>query len=371
MAEPRIPTELLPLDGRFGCGPSLVRPGQLDHLARNSATVLGTSHRQPQVKRLVAGVRASLAELFRAPDGTEILLANGGSTSFWDAAAFGLIERRSAHGSFGEFGAKFATAAAAPWLESPHVTTASPGRVALPASDTDADVVAWPHNETSTGAMAPVRRLAGTEHALTVIDATSAAGGAAVDLAETDVYYFAPQKNFGSDGGLWFAAVSPRAIERIERIGGSGRYIPDSLKLTHALENSRKEQTLNTPAIATLLLLESQLEWILAQGGLDWAIARTTQSSSTLYAWAEASSYATPFVADPAERSNVVATIDLDASVDAAAVSAVLRANGILDTEPYRKLGRNQLRIATFTSIDPADVERLTHAIDYVVERLG
>lgn len=370
MAQVRIPNELLPLDGRFGCGPSVVRPSQVDHLVRHSATVLGTSHRQPGVKDLVGRIREGLAELFQAPDGYEVLLANGGSTSFWDAAAFGLIERRSAHGAFGEFGGKFAAVAAAPWLEAPAVQRADPGSVALPDAATDADVFAWPHNETSTGAMAPVRRLGGPD-ALTVIDATSAAGGVSVDLAETDVYYFAPQKNFGSDGGLWFATVSPAAIERIERIGASGRYIPETLKLTHALENSRKNQTLNTPAISTLLLLEAQLDWLLEHGGLAWASARTAESSSLVYDWADARPFATPFVADPAERSQVVATIDFDASVDAAAVAAALRENWIVDTEPYRKLGRNQLRIATFVSIEPSDVERLTRAIDYVVERLA
>lgn len=369
MTQVRIPTELLPLDGRFGCGPSVVRPRQIDHLISRAATVLGTSHRQDGVKSLVGRVREGLAALYALPDGYEVLLSNGGSTAFWDAAAFGLIERRSAHGAFGEFGAKFTAAAAAPWLEAPAVTTADPGSVALPEAIDDADVYAWPHNETSTGAMAPVRRIT-APGALTVIDATSAAGGTTVDIAETDVYYFAPQKNFGSDGGLWFALVSPAAIERIERIGASGRYIPESLKLTHAVDNSRKNQTLNTPAVGTLLLLEAQLQWMHDNGGLEWAASRTADSSSRLYDWAEATSYTTPFVSDRASRSQVVVTIDFDESVDAARVASVLRDNGIIDTEPYRKLGRNQLRVATFTSIDPDDVTRLTRAIEYVVERI-
>ncbi|GGA62722.1 phosphoserine aminotransferase [Pseudoclavibacter endophyticus] len=371
MTQVRIPTELLPLDGRFGCGPSVVRPGQVDHLVGSSATVLGTSHRQPAVKALVGRVRERFAALFDLPDGYEMLLSNGGSTAFWDAAVFGLIEHRSAHGAFGEFGAKFAAASSrAPWLAEPVVVRAEPGSVAVPTVTEGVDVYAWPHNETSTGAMAPVRRIE-APGALTVIDATSAAGGVEVVLAETDVYYFAPQKNFGADGGVWFAAVSPAAIDRIERIGASGRYIPDSLGLTHALENSRKNQTLNTPAIATLLLIDEQLRWMLDNGGLAWAASRTSASSRALYEWADARPYATPFVADPAERSQVVVTIDFDETVDAAAVAAALRDNGVLDTEPYRKLGRNQLRIATFTSVDPDDVKRLTRAIDYVVERLA
>lgn len=369
MTAAQIPAELLPADGRFGCGPSKVRPEQLDHLVANAA-LLGTSHRQAPVKDLVGRVRAGVAALFQVPEGSEVLLANGGSTAFWDAAAFGLIERRSAHLSFGEFGSKFAKAAAAPWLDAPWVAEAPGGARSAFEAGIEADVFAYPHNETSTGVMAPVRRAPGPDGALTVVDATSAAGGAAVDLAETDVYYFAPQKNFASDGGLWFAVASPAAIERIERIAASGRYIPEFLSLKNVVDNSRLNQTLNTPAVATLLLMESQLDWLNGNGGLAFADARTRESSGTIYAWAEASDYATPFVVDPADRSQVVVTVDFDDAVDAAAVAKTLRANGIVDVEPYRKLGRNQLRIATFAAIDPADVRLLTAAIDWVVAAL-
>ncbi|MEO5920526.1 MAG: phosphoserine transaminase [Pseudolysinimonas sp.] len=362
-----IPGELLPADGRFGCGPSKVRPEQFEHLAANSG-LLGTSHRQAPVKDLVGRVRSGIAELFRAPDGYEVLLGNGGSTAFWDAAAFSIIEKRSEHLTFGEFGAKFAGSASAPFLEAPHVIDAPAGSRSEIEVLEGIDVYAWPHNETSTGVMAPVARVHGDAGALTVIDATSAAGGADFDAAETDVYYFAPQKNFASEGGLWFALVSPAAIERIERIAGGDRYIPEFLSLKNALDNSRLEQTLNTPAVSTLLLVESQLEWITGNGGLAWADARTRESSGALYDWAEASGFATPFVADPTHRSQVVVTIDFDDTVDAAAVAKTLRANGIVDTEPYRKLGRNQLRVATFVAIDPDDVRTLTSAIDWVVE---
>ena len=361
-----IPRELLPVDGRFGCGPSKVRPAQAEALAAVSASLLGTSHRQAPVKDLVRSVRAGLASLFRLPDGYEIVLGNGGSTAFWDAAAFGLIEQRSQNLVFGEFGGKFAAAAGAPWLSAPDVRKAEPGSRVEPEAVEGVDVYAWPHNETSTGVAAPVRRVA-ADGALTVIDATSAAGGIDVDLAEADVYYFAPQKNLGSDGGLWLAAVSPAAIERIERIAASGRYIPEFLSLKNALDNSRLEQTLNTPALTTLHLLDSQLQWIEGNGGLAWAAARTAESSQELYRWAEASPVATPFVADPSDRSPVVVTIDLDPSVDAGAVAKTLRANGIVDTEPYRKLGRNQLRIATFVSIEPDDVRQLIRAFDHVL----
>jgi phosphoserine aminotransferase len=365
-----LPAELLPADGRFGCGPSKVRREQLDALVGAGAAILGTSHRQAPVKNLVGDVRARLAELFRLPAGYEIILGNGGSTAFWDAAAFGLIEARAQNLVFGEFGGKFATAASAPWLQAPDVRTAPAGARTAAQAVAGVDVYAWPHNETSTGVTAPVQRVHGDDGALTVIDATSAAGGIDFSIAEADVYYFAPQKNLGSDGGIWFAAVSPAAIERIERIAASGRYIPESLSLRNAVDNSRLNQTLNTPALATLLLMNDQLGWILSRGGLAWADARTRESSSALYEWAEASAFATPFVADPADRSPVVVTIDFDESVDAAAVAAVLRANGIVDTEPYRKLGRNQLRIATFVSIEPDDVRTLIRAIDYTVERL-
>ncbi|WP_345751938.1 phosphoserine transaminase [Microbacterium rhizophilus] len=363
-----IPADLLPADGRFGCGPSKVRVEQVEALAAVGTSLLGTSHRQAPVKNLVASVREHLAELFRLPDGYEIVLGNGGSTAFWDAAAFGLIERRSQNLTFGEFGGKFAKAARAPWLEAPDVRDAAPGSRVSAEPVAGVDVYAWPHNETSTGVAAPVARVRGDEGALTVIDATSAAGGIDFDVAETDVYYFAPQKNLGSDGGLWFAALSPAAIERIERIAASGRYIPEFLSLSQAVANSRLQQTLNTPALATLHLLDSQLGWILGNGGLEWAAARTAESSGALYAWAEASDVATPFVADPEHRSPVVVTIDFDESVDAAAVAKTLRANGVVDTEPYRKLGRNQLRVATFVSIEPDDVRQLIRSIDYVLE---
>ncbi|MDN3496216.1 phosphoserine transaminase [Planococcus sp. APC 4015] len=366
-----LPREILPVDGRFGCGPSKVRPAQLDALAASGATLLGTSHRQAPVKNLVASVRSRLAELFRIPEGYEVIVGNGGSTAFWDAAAFGLIERRSQNLVFGEFGGKFAAAAKAPWLEAPDVRSVSPGTRTTAEAVEGVDVYAWPHNETSTGVSAPVQRVHGDDGALTVIDATSAAGGIDFAAAEADVYYFAPQKNLGSDGGLWFALVSPAAIERIERIAASGRYIPEFLSLKNALDNSRLEQTLNTPALTTLVLLDDQLAWILGNGGLSWADARTHESSQALYDWAEASSFATPFVTDAADRSPVVATIDFDETVDAAAVAKSLRANGIVDTEPYRKLGRNQLRVATFVSIDPDDVRQLIRSIDYTIERLG
>ncbi|MGM7679589.1 phosphoserine transaminase [Microbacterium sp. A94] len=365
-----IPRDLLPVDGRFGCGPSKVRPAQLEALVTAGASILGTSHRQAPVKNLVGSVREQFASLFRLPDGYEILIGNGGSTAFWDAAAFGLIERRSQNLTFGEFGGKFAKAAAAPWLQAPDVRSAEPGSLIAPEAADGIDVYAWPHNETSTGVAAPVERVA-ADGALTVIDATSAAGGIDFDLAQADVYYFAPQKNLGSDGGIWFAAVSPAAIERIERIAASDRYIPEFLSLKNAVDNSRLNQTLNTPALTTLHLLDSQLKWINDNGGLAWAGARTAESSQALYEWAEASAVATPFVTRPEHRSPVVVTIDFDESIDAAAIAKTLRANGIVDTEPYRKLGRNQLRVATFVSIEPDDVRQLTRSIDYVLANLG
>lgn len=370
MSHVLLPREILPADGRFGCGPSKVRTAQLEKL-RAHLSLLGTSHRQAPVKDLVGRTRARLAELFRLPNGYEIILGNGGSTAFWDAAAFGLIEKRSQNLVFGEFGGKFAAAAKAPWLEAPDVREVAAGTRTTAEAVEGVDVYAWPHNETSTGVSAPVERVHGDEGALTVIDATSAAGGIDFSASQADVYYFAPQKNLGSDGGLWFAAVSPAAIERIERIAASDRYIPEFLSLKNAVDNSRLNQTLNTPALATLVLLESQLEWIADNGGLQWADGRTHESSRALYEWAEASSFATPFVADPADRSPVVVTIDFDESVDAAAVAKSLRSNGIVDTEPYRKLGRNQLRVATFVSIEPDDVRQLIRCIDYTVERLG
>ncbi|WP_169581073.1 MULTISPECIES: phosphoserine transaminase [Microbacterium] len=365
-----LPREILPADGRFGCGPSKVRPEHLEALAGPGSALLGTSHRQAPVKDLVGQVRAGLGELFRLPTGYEVILGNGGSTAFWDAAAFGLIEKRSQNLVFGEFGGKFAAAAKAPWLEAPDVREVPAGTRTTAEAVEGVDVYAWPHNETSTGVSAPVTRVEADPDALTVIDATSAAGGIDFSIHEADVYYFAPQKNLGSDGGLWFALVSPAAIERIERIAASGRYIPEFLSLKNALDNSRLNQTLNTPALATLFLLDQQLDWIRDNGGLQWADARTRESSQALYDWAEASAFATPFVADAADRSPVVVTIDFDDSVDAAAVAKSLRSNGIVDTEPYRKLGRNQLRVATFVSIDPDDVRQLIKAIDYTVERL-
>jgi phosphoserine aminotransferase len=370
MADIVIPADLLPTDGRFGCGPSKIRGAQLESLVTAGATILGTSHRQAPVKDLVGSIREGLATLFDLPDGYEVVLGNGGSTAFWDAASFGLVERRAEALSFGEFGSKFAKALGAPWLEAPHVITAPGGSRSELEPVEGVDVYAYPHNETSTGVMAPVVRATGDARALTLVDATSAAGGALIDPSAADVYYFAPQKNFASDGGLWLALFSPAAIERVERIAASDRYIPEFLSLKNAVDNSRLNQTLNTPAIATLLLLDDQIRWMNASGGLAWADARTKESSSALYDWATASEYATPFVVDPSHRSQVVATIDFDDRIDAAAVARTLRANGIVDTEPYRKLGRNQLRVATFTAIEPEDVRQLIRSIDFVVGAL-
>ena len=364
-----IPSSLLPADGRFGCGPSKVRQEQLDYLAGAGAALMGTSHRQAPVKNLVGRVRSGLGELFRLPEGYEVVIGNGGSTAFWDAAAFSLISQRSENLTFGEFGSKFAQAAAAPFLTAPHVINAPAGSRAEVEIVDGVDVYAWPQNETSTGVMAPVTRV-DAPGALTVIDATSAAGGIDFDSSQADVYYFAPQKNFASDGGLWFALFSPAAIGRVETIASSGRYIPEFLSIKNAVDNSRLNQTLNTPALSTLLLLENQVDWINGNGGLAWASSRTQESSSALYEWAERTSYTTPFVTDPTHRSQVVVTIDFDESVDAAAVASALRDNGIVDTEPYRKLGRNQLRVATFVAIDPADVRALIASIEYVVEHL-
>lgn len=370
MPDVTIPSNLLPADGRFGCGPSKIRPEQLAYLAGAGAAIMGTSHRQAPVKNLVGRVQSGLAELFTLPSGYEVVIGNGGSTAFWDAAAFGLIDRRSENLTFGEFGSKFALAANAPFLMAPKVIDAPAGSRSEIEILTGIDTYAWPQNETSTGVMAPVKRVVGDDGALTVIDATSSAGGVDFDAAEADVYYFAPQKNFASDGGLWFALFSPAAIERVERIAASQRWIPEFLSLKNAVDNSRLKQTLNTPALSTLLLLENQLDWINGNGGLKWADARTRESSAVLYDWAEASAYATPFVTNPDHRSQVVVTIDFDESIDAAAVAKTLRANGIVDTEPYRKLGRNQLRVATFTAIDPDDVRQLVASIEYVVGNL-
>jgi phosphoserine aminotransferase len=370
--ELEIPQALRPADGRFGCGPSKVRPAQLQRLAGEAAGLMGTSHRQKPVKELVGRVRGGLAELLGAPDGYEVALGNGGTTAFWDAAALGLVRERALHLVFGEFGSKFADATAgAPFLADPIVVSAEPGDAPAPVADPSADILAWVHNETSTGVMAPVVRPSDAGDALVVIDATSGVGGLPLDASQSDVYYFAAQKNLGSDGGLWFALLSPAGAARIEEIAATDRWIPEFLSLGTALTNSRQDQTYNTPAIATLVLLADQLDWMLGQGGLDWCVQRTTASSQHLYGWAEAASYASPFVADPAKRSLVVATIDLHDAVDGKRVSATLRANGIVDVEPYRKLGRNQLRVATFASIELADVQALTACIDWVVERVA
>jgi phosphoserine aminotransferase len=373
-----IPQELRPQDGRFGSGPSKVRPDALARLAAGGAAVMGTSHRQKPVKAIVAEIRAGLLELLRAPDGYEVVLGNGGTTAFWDAAAFGLIERRALHLTYGEFSQKFAAVTTgAPFLEDPIVVGAEPGDApdpsAIRADDGGAppDVLAWAHNETSTGVMVPVVRPESAAGALVLIDATSGAGGLPVDLAQADAYYLAPQKGFGSDGGLWLAVLSPAAQERIAALHAADRWIPEFLSLHTALENSLKDQTYNTPALATLFMLADQIRWMLAGGGLDWCLARTRASSEHLYGWAQQSRYASPFVTDPAKRSLVVGTIDFDESIDAASLASTLRANGIVDVEPYRKLGRNQLRIGMFPAVETADVQALTSCIDWVIERLG
>jgi phosphoserine aminotransferase len=368
-----IPDELKPADGRFGSGPSRVRPEQLGRLAEEGSAIMGTSHRQAPVRGLVAQIRADLRELFALPDGYEVVLGNGGTTAFWDAASACLVRERALNLVYGEFSSKFAACTrGAPFLADPIVVESDPGDAPSPRADPRADVIAWAHNETSTGVMVPVVRPAGGEGALVTIDATSGAGGLPVDVAECDVYYFAPQKGFASDGGLWLALMSPAALERVAQIAanpGPGRWIPDFLSLTIAHKNSVKDQTYNTPAVATLLLLADQLEWMLGHGGLDAMVARTTESSSHLYEWASDHEHAEPFVRDPAKRSLVVGTIDFDAAVDAADVAATLRANGIVDVEPYRKLGRNQLRVAMFPATDPSDVRALTACIDWVLER--
>jgi phosphoserine aminotransferase len=372
VAEIQIPAELKPADGRFGSGPSKVRPEAVEALSAVSRTLLGTSHRQKPVRDLVARLRRGVAELFNAPAGYEVVLSNGGSTAFWDAATFGLIRDRAQFASFGEFGSKFAAAAAkAPHLGLPTVRKADPGSAPSLVAEAGIDAYCTPHNETSTGVAVPVKRVAGSDPgALMLHDATSAAGGLEVDLTETDAYYFAPQKCFGSDGGLWIAVLSPAAIERIAAISASGRWIPAFLDLQTAVEQSRLDQTYNTPALATIFLAAEQTDWFLAGGGLSFAAKRSAESASILYGWAERSTVTTPYVSDPALRSNVVGTIDFVDGVDATAIAKTLRANGIVDTEPYRKLGRNQLRVAMFPTVDPADVEALTTCIDYVVDRL-
>lgn len=377
-----IPDELLPADGRFGAGPARIRKAQIEAL-NSAADVLGTSHRQAPVKKLVGRIRTGLAELFNLPSGYEVVLGNGGSTAFWDVATFGLVRERAAHATFGEFGQKFAKATdEAPHLQDSLILKAEPGTSAIPSpgsfaktagtSDATADVYAWPHNETSTGVATTITRPEDIdEDALVVIDATSGAGGLPVDITATDVYYFAPQKNMGSDGGLWVAIMSPKAIARAQEIKDSGRWIPASLDLVTAIENSRKDQTYNTPAVTTLVLLAEQIEWINGNGGLEWATARTRETSGFVYDWADAAEVAHPFVENTDDRSSVVTTIDFDASVDAALVASVLRNNGIVDVEPYRKLGRNQLRIATFVSVDPEDVKALLASIDFVIDALA
>jgi phosphoserine aminotransferase len=367
-----IPAGLLPSDGRFGSGPARIRDAQIEALSAASRTLLGTSHRQVPVRNLVQRVREGLAALFGLPDDYLVALGNGGTTAFWNALAFGMISQRSQHLSFGEFSARFASVTqTAPWLADPSVLASPPGTYPSPRAETGIDAYALTHNETSTGVTMPVRRIPGADDdALVLVDATSAAGGVAVDPAEFDAYYFAPQKCFGSDGGLWIVLLSPAALERAGRIAASGRYIPEFLSLPVAIENSRLQQTTNTPAVATLLLLAEQVDWMLGNGGMAWTTQRTETSSDILYNWADKSPLASPFVADPAQRSPVVATIDFADPVDAAALSRTLRVNGIVDTDSYRKLGRNQLRIGTFPAVEPADVEALTACIDYVLERL-
>ncbi|CAD5961359.1 MULTISPECIES: phosphoserine transaminase [Streptomyces] len=372
MADIQIPADIKPADGRFGAGPSKVRTEALDALAATGTSLLGTSHRQAPVKNLVGEVRDGVRALFSLPEGYEVILGNGGSTAFWDIATHGLIEAKSQHLNFGEFSSKFAKAAKlAPWLSDPTVIASDPGTHPDPQAEAGVDVYAFTHNETSTGVAAPVKRVAGAdEGSLVLVDATSGAGGLPVDITESDVYYFAPQKSFASDGGLWIGVFSPAALERAARIHASGRHIPEFFSLPTAIDNSLKNQTYNTPALSTLFLLNEQLKWMNTQGGLDFTTGRTAASSGHLYGWADESKYATPFVTDPAKRSQVIGTIDFSDEIDAAAVAKVLRANGIVDTEPYRKLGRNQLRVAMFPAIDPADVQALTACIDYVIEKL-
>jgi phosphoserine aminotransferase len=367
-----IPDSLKPADGRFGAGPSKIQTSHLDALAATGSALMGTSHRQAPVRDLVGRVRDGVAALFSLPDGYEVVLGNGGATAFWDIATFGLIREKSQHLAFGEVSSKFAKAAqAAPFLADPTVISSEPGTRPTPVAEPGVDAYAWAHNETSTAVMAPVQRVSGADDgALVLIDATSGAGGLPVDVTQTDAYYFAPQKCFASDGGLWVAVLSPTALDRASAIGASDRWVPAFFDLPTAIDNSRKNQTYTTPSIATLFLFAEQLDWMLGQGGLEAMVRRTTTSADALYGWAEKTSYTTPYVADPADRSLVIGTIDFDESIDAAEVAAVLRANGIVDTEPYRKLGRNQLRIAMYPAIDPADIQALTGCIDFVVEHL-
>ena len=372
MADIKIPIELLPVDGRFGCGPSRVRADQIAAFASEGAKLMGTSHRQAPVKNLVKRVQDGLMSLYHNPEGYEIVHGDGGTTAFWDVASFGLAEGKAQALVHGEFGSKFASALKAPWLDAPTVINGTPGSRLELQAEAGVSLYAYAQNETSTGVVTPVERIAGADsNAIYLTDATSAAGGIDFDPNQTDVYYFAPQKNFASDGGLWFALMSPAAIERAERIAATDRYIPEFLSLKAAIDNSRLNQTLNTPAIATLFLLAEQVDWMNANGGLAWAHSRTKTASQHIYDWAEASGFATPFVSNPEHRSQVVTTIDFAENIDAAAIAKVLRANGIVDTEPYRKLGRNQLRIATFTAVELHDVQQLTKCIDFVVSQLG
>jgi phosphoserine aminotransferase len=371
MSDIKIPANLLPKDGRFGSGPSKIRPEAIAALASAGATIMGTSHRQKPVKNVVNRVRTGLTQLFNLPEGYEVVLGNGGSTAFWDIATFNLIEKKSQHLVFGEFSSKFAAAAKeAPFLDDPSVIKVEPGSHPFAEAEAGVDVYALTHNETSTGVAAAITRPAGTDGALVVVDATSAAGGLEVDISQTDVYYFAPQKSFASDGGLWIAIMSPAAIARVEKIKASGRWIPAFMDLSIAIENSRLDQTYNTPAVATLILLAEQIEWMNAGGGLKFSAGRSAESSGKIYSWAEKNPITTPFVENPAMRSKVVATINFDDSVDALEVAKILRANGIVDTDPYRKLGKNQLRLAVFPAVDPSDVDALLASIDYVVAEL-
>jgi len=371
MAEIKIPDSLKPKDGRFGCGPSKIRDEALENLVKSGASILGTSHRQKPVKGVVNRVRTGLNSLFNLPEGYEVVMGNGGSTAFWDVATFGLIEKKSQHLSFGEFSSKFASAAKeAPFLDDPSIIKSEPGSHPLPVIEKGVDVYALTHNETSTGVAMPIKRPAGSDGALVLVDATSAAGGLNVTAAEFDAYYFAPQKSFASDGGLWIALMSPAAIARVEKIKASGRWVPAFFDLSIAIENSRLDQTYNTPAVATLMLLADQIEWMNSNGGLAFAAGRSAKSAEIIYSWAEKTSYTTPFVTDPAMRSNVVATINFEDGIDALEIAKTLRANGIVDTEPYRKLGKNQLRIGMFPAIDPEDVRALTSCIEHVVTEM-
>jgi phosphoserine aminotransferase len=367
-----IPSELKPRDGRFGCGPSKIRPEALAALSASGSAILGTSHRQKPVKNVVNRVRSGLSSLFTLPDGYEVVLGNGGSTAFWDIATLGLIEKKSQHLSFGEFSSKFAAAAKeAPFLDDPTIIKAEPGSHPLPIAEAGVDVYALTHNETSTGVSMPINRPANSDGALVLVDATSAAGGIQVSAKEFDTYYFAPQKSFASDGGLWIALMSPAALERAAKIRATNRWIPAFFDLTIAIENSKLDQTYNTPAVATLMLLAEQIEWMNSNGGLNFASGRSNESAKIMYDWAEKTTYTTPFVTDPAMRSPVVATINFDDAIDALEVAKTLRANGIVDTEPYRKLGKNQLRVGMFPAIDPADVHALTQCIEFVVSAMS